>query len=159
MSDEEDYEFEYSDQSDNEQQEGGVLVEAQNTYYEAKSMKGSDIASAKASFNCVISLETENSGVSGLSDYAFKAIKQMTKMYILAGDFASGLEPFRWVQHLSVPYMPGSYYPRALTHNLFPVQVNAGPNISQYFDSKLLGKINQLHLESRVQGVLRCSHS
>ena len=98
MSDEEEeeHEFEYSDQSEDDQEVGGVLVDAQNMYYEAKSKKG-NIGSGESFelFNSVVKLENDNAEVPGLSDLAFKAIKQTTKLYILNGDFPNGLKNFR----------------------------------------------------------------
>lgn len=96
MSDDEegDYGFAYSDQEEEVEEEKGA-VEAQNQYYNGKGLKQSgDVPGATAAFTSVLALEKDNADI---GDWAFKATKQLTKMYILTGDFAAGLANFRWV--------------------------------------------------------------
>ncbi len=105
MSDDEegDYGFAYSDQEEEVEEEKGA-VEAQNQYYNGKSLKQSgDVPGAVAAFSSVLALEKDNADI---GDWAFKATKQLTKMYILTGDFASGLTNFRWVPLLFFILLP-----------------------------------------------------
>ena len=101
MSDEEDYDFQYSDAE--EEEEAGdasdLTVQAQNLYYTSKSQKDGDLPAARAGMLQVVALaatapEASSSNVKA-ADWAFKALKQLTKMAISVGDFGAALEHYK----------------------------------------------------------------
>lgn len=76
--DDEQYEFEYSDQED-EMQEDDVTVSVENKYYGSKGHLGSDNQAAMAGFREVLELEASKHDGS-LAEWGFKATKQIVKL-------------------------------------------------------------------------------
>jgi len=76
MSDDEDYGFEYSDESDADQD-----VDIENAYYTAKGLAESDPALALERLEKVIKMEKEK------GEWGFKALKQIVKLLFKAGRF------------------------------------------------------------------------
>ncbi|GMR53391.1 hypothetical protein PMAYCL1PPCAC_23586, partial [Pristionchus mayeri] len=85
MDDDEDYGFEYSDDSGSEPD-----VDLENQYYSAKALKGEkNIKGALAAFEKVLELETEK------GEWGFKALKQSVKITFNEGDFKAMLVHYK----------------------------------------------------------------
>jgi hypothetical protein len=96
-----------------------VTVRAENAYYQAKGQRADDAAGARAGFASVLALEREAAAGGGgedLSEWAFKAIKQLVKMDFRAGDFAAMLANYRCAraraERGAPPHAPTSRSPR-----------------------------------------------
>lgn len=97
MSDDE-YSFEYSD--DEAVAADDATVRAENAYYGAKAkIVAGDAAAARAEFAGVIALEREAAaGAAGdVTEWAFKAAKQVVKMDFRAGDLDAMLAGYKCV--------------------------------------------------------------
>lgn len=100
MSDEEDYEFEYSDQD-----EGGVdevvnevFVTLQNQFYGAKSSRDAgELQEAVNSFQSVVDLVNKNQegATQDYLDFRFKSMKNIVKLQHRLGQSAAFLESFK----------------------------------------------------------------
>jgi COP9 signalosome complex subunit 2 len=96
MSDDEEYEFEYSDAED-EMQADDFTVKAENAYYNAKgNVSSGDDGAARSGFQEVLDLETEAGG-SELADWGFKASKQLVKLCYRTKAYADMLKHYRSV--------------------------------------------------------------
>ena len=88
-------EFEYTDEEE-EQNDGQVALE--NSYYNAKGLRESDVTAAAASFENVIDLEKtelENSGSSKVyGPWSFKAMKQLVKLHLRTGQAAEMMKAY-----------------------------------------------------------------
>lgn len=85
MEDDEDYEFEYEDDTGSEPD-----VDLENQYYSAKGLKSEGkMGDAIMAFERVLSLESE------MGEWGFKALKQMVKITFSLGDFEAMLENYR----------------------------------------------------------------
>ena len=80
MSDEEDYEFDYSDNEQDDQHEDDVGVEIENKYHESKQLREQSLEDARNGFKAVLSLEAANKGKTGVEIWGYKATKQLLKL-------------------------------------------------------------------------------
>jgi len=80
MSDEEDYEFDYSDNEQDDQHEDDVGVEIENKYHESKQLREQSLEGARYGFKAVLSLEAANKGKTGVEIWGYKATKQLLKL-------------------------------------------------------------------------------
>ncbi len=92
MSDEE-YEFEYSDQEE-EMQEDDVAVQIENKYYGSKGLLESDVNAAKEGFQEVCELDRGKTDGS-LAEWGFKATKQLVKLSFRQGKYEQMLSFYR----------------------------------------------------------------
>eukprot|EP00126_Sphaerothecum_destruens_P012999 Sdes_comp22245_c0_seq1m20741 len=102
---EEDYGFEYEEESSSEPD-----VDLENQYYNSKALKESSPVEALASFDRVISLEIER------SEWGFKALKQMVKLNFKLERYQEMME--RYKQLLT-------YIKNAVTRNYSEKSINA----------------------------------
>uniref|UniRef100_A0AAZ3Q6Y7 COP9 signalosome complex subunit 2 n=1 Tax=Oncorhynchus tshawytscha TaxID=74940 RepID=A0AAZ3Q6Y7_ONCTS len=135
--DEEDYDLEYSEDSNSEPN-----VDLENQYYNSKALKEDDPKAALISFQKVLELEGEK------GEWGFKALKQMIKMNFKLTNFPEMMN--RYKQLLT-------YIRSAVTRNYSEKSINS---ILDYIStSKQLGK---LYLEreeyGKLQKILRQLH-
>ncbi|CAJ0595329.1 unnamed protein product [Cylicocyclus nassatus] len=106
MDDDEDYGFEYEDDSGSEPD-----VDLENQYYTAKGLKSEGkIAEAIASFEKVLNLEQE------MGEWGFKALKQMVKITFNTGQFEAMLQYYQKLL---------KYIKTAVTKNYSEKSINA----------------------------------
>lgn len=95
MSDSEEYEYEYDDDqdeemdnafeySDEEEEADDGEIQLENEYYNAKGLRETDLGEAAAAFEKVIELDREGGNENG--QWSYKALKQLVKLYLRAGD-------------------------------------------------------------------------
>uniref|UniRef100_A0A9J7XKV1 COP9 signalosome complex subunit 2 n=1 Tax=Cyprinus carpio carpio TaxID=630221 RepID=A0A9J7XKV1_CYPCA len=135
--DEEDYDLEYSEDSNSEPN-----VDLENQYYNSKALKEDDPKAALSSFQKVLELEGEK------GEWGFKALKQMIKINFKLTNFPEMMN--RYKQLLT-------YIRSAVTRNYSEKSINS---ILDYIStSKQLGK---LYLEreefAKLQKILRQLH-
>lgn len=104
--DEEDYDLEYSEDSNSEPD-----VDLENQYYNSKALKDSDPKMALESFQKVLELEKDEKG-----DWGFKALKQMIKINFKLGNYEEMMN--RYKQLLS-------YIKSAVTRNYSEKSINS----------------------------------
>lgn len=104
--DEEDYDLEYSEDSNSEPD-----VDLENQYYNSKALKDSDPRQALDSFQKVLELEKNEKG-----DWGFKALKQMIKINFRLGNYVEMMS--RYKQLLS-------YIKSAVTRNYSEKSINS----------------------------------
>ena len=80
MSDDEDYEFDYSDNEQEEQREDDIGVEIENKYHESKQERERSLEGARSGFKAVLALEASHKGKAGLEVWGYKATKQLLKL-------------------------------------------------------------------------------
>jgi COP9 signalosome complex subunit 2 len=82
--DDEDYGFEYETASEEEQD-----VDIENQYYNAKSMRDTNVVAALAAFEQVLTMEPEK------GEWGFKALKQIIKVLFRQGEFRQVIERYK----------------------------------------------------------------
>jgi len=130
MSDDEDYELEYSDSDGSEPD-----VDLENTYYAAKAMKADDdIKGALEGLQKVLAMETEK------GDWGFKALKQMVKLTFSKGDYDKMLEHYKQLL---------TYIKTAVTKNYAEKSINSILDyVSNANESVLLQQFYRITLEA-----------
>jgi hypothetical protein len=93
MSDEE-YEFEYSDDEQEEVQQDDVAIQIENEYYGSKGLKDTDLDGAAAGFKRVLQLESSKADGS-LAEWGFKGTKQLVKVSCRQADYGQMLQFYR----------------------------------------------------------------
>jgi hypothetical protein len=110
MSDDEEYEFQYSDdENGGEDNPSGdddpSFSAAENAYYAAKAQKSRSLATAVAEMQAVLALDPSGSSVKA-GEVKVKAIKQLTKMHLRQGHYAEALRHYTWVCYPRPPSPP-----------------------------------------------------
>lgn len=87
--DEEEYDFDFEDDDEAPDE---AQADLENLYYLAKAKRSDDPEGARQAFRHVIEQEKQDSG---MGEYGFKSLKQITKAHFRAGQYESALGSYR----------------------------------------------------------------